>query len=166
MKGVPPSFLENSFQCRSSKTARHAIFPQNGSEKTRNEDMPFFRKMDQKRIKIKKKTPCLFGRGKKLKVFWVYLPLYQKFYRLIVFLKITRRETTTLSTTLYPMQERRPAENGWNQGLSTLWTPYMCTKFPSCLILPGNDQAWWTHPVPLWGISQEGTTLAECKLSY
>ena len=68
--------------------------------------------MDQKRLKIKKKTPCLFGREKRLKEFWVYLPPYQKFYRLIVFLKITRRETTTLSTTLYPMQERRPAENG------------------------------------------------------
>ena len=130
---IPPSFLENSFQCRSSKTARHAIFPQNGSEKTRNEDMPFFLKMDQKRLKIKKKTPCLFGREKKFKEFWVYLPPYQKFYRLIVFLKITRRETTTLSTTLYPMQERRPAENGWNKG---------CLHFEHHTCVPSFPLVW------------------------
>ena len=93
----------------------------------------FFRKMNQKRLKIKKKTPCLFGRGKKLKVFWVYLPLYQKFYRLIVFLKITRRETTTLSTTLYPMQERRPAENGWNKG---------CLHFEHHTCVPSFPLVW------------------------
>ena len=91
-------------------------------------DMLFFRKMDQKRLEMKtcffpqnesektknqeKNTLFVWSGKKELKEFWVYLPPNQKFYRLIVFLNITRRETTTLSTTLYPMQERRPAENG------------------------------------------------------